>query len=109
LNPLLIRLMTLSRLKRARRRSFFSQRTGATQMARQPPRGPKPELSPADRIAAAVLAFIWATAGAAAMILGLARHYGFAAAVGVCAIGDGVLWALVARSGRRLRWPRRAG
>jgi hypothetical protein len=43
------------------------------------------------------------------MILGLARHYGFAAAVGVCAIGDGVLWALVARSGRRLRWPRRAG
>jgi uncharacterized membrane protein len=83
--------------------------SSANKMSNQPSREPKPDVSPADRVAAAVLAFIWATAGAAAMVLGLARHYAFAAAVGVCAIGYGVLWALVALSGRRLRWPRRAG
>jgi hypothetical protein len=39
------------------------------------------------------------------MILGLARHYGFAVAVGHCAIGYGALWGFVARSGRCRRWP----
>jgi hypothetical protein len=54
---------------------------------------------------AAVLAVVWMLAGAAAIVVGVRRGSWVQPIVGLFGLAYGVLWAQVARTGRRLRWP----
>ena len=61
------------------------------------------------RIVAAALAVVWIGAGAAAIVLGAFRRYWVPLLFGPLAVGYGVLWIRVARTGRKLDgpWPKR--
>lgn len=69
------------------------------------PTSPVPELGPAGRVFAALLATAWLLAGVFGLYLAFAQHRWFALVVGPFAIGYGVLWVRVAQTGRRLDWP----
>jgi hypothetical protein len=68
---------------------------------------PRTDLGPAGRSVAALLALVWCIAGTLAIALGLRRGYRVASLVGVFAVVYGMMWAQVARTGRRLPWPKR--
>ena len=60
------------------------------------------------RIVAACLAGIWLAAGVAAIAIGLRFRPGaLPVGLGLLATGYGWVWARVAVTGERLRWPRR--
>lgn len=65
------------------------------------------DLGPLGRTVAALLALVWIAAGVAALVLGLGPHRRLGLLAGPFAIAYGVLWARVARTGRRLDWWRR--
>jgi hypothetical protein len=56
------------------------------------------------RWVAATLAAVWIVGGAAVIVLMYRRW--LAIVLGIMAIGYGLVWAHVTRTGRRLRWPR---
>ena len=64
------------------------------------------ELGPAGRPLAALLAAVWIAGGIAVIVLGLRHGRWFVLLLGPLCVGYGLLWARVARTGRRLRWPR---
>ena len=64
------------------------------------------ELGPAGRPLAGLLAAVWIAGGIAVIVLGLLRGRWFVLLLGPLCVGYGLLWARVARTGRRLRWPR---
>jgi uncharacterized membrane protein HdeD (DUF308 family) len=64
-------------------------------------------LGPAGRAVAAFLALVWLMTGPLAIAFGVRRGYWVAVVLGILAIIYGVLWAEVARTGRRLQWPMR--
>jgi hypothetical protein len=68
----------------------------------------KPEFGPANRAVAVLLAVVWLTAGTAALFIAVAQHRWWGIALGGLAVGYGTLWIRVARTGARLRWPRRS-
>ena len=65
----------------------------------------KRTLGPLNRVVAAVLAIIWIGAGLAAVALGLRRGEWMPVLLGALAVGFGVVWAGVARTGRYATWP----
>lgn len=71
------------------------------------PSQPRSDLGPAERSFAALLALFWCAGGTLAIALGVRRGYWVAVLVGVLAVVYGMVWVQVARTGRRLRWPKR--
>jgi hypothetical protein len=69
---------------------------------------PQSELGPGGRGVAAVLAVVWIGAGATAIVVGVRRGSWLQPLLGAFALAYGVLWARVARTGVRLRWPRQS-
>ena len=67
----------------------------------------QPELTPVNRVVAALLAIIWLSGGLAALLLGLAKQNWFELAIGLLTLGYGILWVRVAWTRRWLRWPGR--
>ena len=67
------------------------------------------DLGPAGRSVAALLALVWFTAGTLAIVLGVRRGYWVAPVLGLLAVVYGMVWARVARTGRRLRWRKNRG
>jgi hypothetical protein len=65
------------------------------------------ELGPGGRSVAALLALVWIGAGAAAIVLGIRQGMWLRPVLGLCAVAYGALWVQVARTGRRLGWPKR--
>lgn len=61
------------------------------------------------RLVGGLLAFVWLGAGLGAVVLGVGRSRGLLVGLGLVAFGYGLLWARVARLGRRLTlreaWP----
>ena len=64
------------------------------------------DLGPTDRTVAAVLALVWLAVGGLAIVLGMERGYWVAVALGIPAIAYGMLWVMVALTGRRLQRPK---
>jgi len=62
-------------------------------------------LSRANRVVARALAIAWIVAGAAAIVLGIARHRWLGVPLGLLAVWYGLLWVRVARTGRWIAWP----
>ena len=68
--------------------------------------GMRRELGLTGRIVSWALAMIWLAAGTAAFLLGLERRYWLAVALGPAAFLYGLVWLHMARTGRRVEWPR---
>jgi hypothetical protein len=67
----------------------------------------KRKFGAANHIVAGLLAIIWLAAGAVALVIAAAARQWLGLVLGGLAVGYGVLWIRVARTGTRLRWPRR--
>jgi len=68
-------------------------------------KGYKPEVGPASRVGAVVLAVVWVTVGLMAIGIGVARQRWTAFVLGPVAVWYGFLWVRVARTGRWIWWP----
>ncbi|HYY62161.1 MAG TPA: hypothetical protein VE756_12275 [Burkholderiales bacterium] len=53
------------------------------------------------------MAAVWIAAGVAALVFGLLRAHWIPVVLAPLAIGYGIIWVRVARTGRQLQWPRR--
>jgi len=69
---------------------------------------PRSEVGPGGRGVAAVLAAVWIGAGATAVVVGIRRGSWLQPVLGVFALAYGLVWARVARTGVRLKWPWRS-
>jgi len=67
----------------------------------------KTDLGRGGRWVAAILAIVWIGAGAAVIVLSLSHERWAGVVLGLIAVVYGLVWVQVARTGRRLRWPRR--
>jgi hypothetical protein len=65
------------------------------------------DLGPGGRAVALLLALVWFAAGTLAIVLGVRRGHWIPPLLGLPALAYALAWAQVARTGRRLRWPRR--
>jgi hypothetical protein len=64
------------------------------------------ELTQLDRLVATLLAAVWIAAGLAAVMVALWTDRWLVMLLGPPAIWYGLLWVRVARTGRKLSWPR---
>jgi len=69
----------------------------------------KSKFDSANRVVAAILAFVWLASGLVATVLAITQHYWIGLVVGPFAIAYGLLWIRVVQTGRRLHWPLHRG